>query len=94
MIVQPYKVVLTKDEDVRCFTATIKEFHGCTAYGRTREGAVRNLRKVVLVWLEAAVSFKRNIPPPEQEYYLSIGVHPSGKATVILPLELRIGGSR
>lgn len=74
---RPYARKLTPQEDG--FVATIQEFPGCIADGRTADEALKNLESAAESWIEATIAQGREVPEP-------IDIHGfSGKIALRIP---------
>jgi predicted RNase H-like HicB family nuclease len=77
----PYTIILRQDEEGD-YVGRIQELSGCTAHGETEAVAVKNLREVQALWIDAALSAGIPIPEPEKEEL------PSGKWLQRVPRKL------
>lgn len=48
----------------RCYVADIPDLKYCSAFGKTPESAVREVRKAMKAWIEAAKDNGKRVPPP------------------------------
>jgi predicted RNase H-like HicB family nuclease len=64
ILTRPYSYVFTPDETVGGFAASILEFTGCFAQGRTVEAAFENVRSAARVWLRIVLQQGQSVPPP------------------------------
>lgn len=62
---QPYERVLIPEDEG--FSAAIKEFEGCYAYGKSANQALNNLEDVASAWIEAQLEKGEEIPRPLNE---------------------------
>src|SRR6267143_1819011 len=62
---QPYERVLIPEDEG--FSASVREFEGCYAYGESANQALQNLEEVALVWIEAQLEKGEEIPRPWNE---------------------------
>lgn len=61
----PYHYVFSADpEDNKCINATILEFVGCYASGKTMEEATKNLQEAAKVWVAECLKQGQRIPSP------------------------------
>lgn len=48
----------------KCYVADIPDLRYCSAFGKTPEVAVREVRKAMKMWIEAAKDHGKRVPPP------------------------------
>ena len=60
-----YKVTIRWSERDKAYIAEMPELPGCMADGPTQEEALKNVREVAELWIEAARGMGRAIPQPE-----------------------------
>lgn len=62
----PYTMIVrkVKDESGEYYVAQVLEFDGCHAHGDTAEEAIRELRIVMELWIEAKLKRGLEIPEP------------------------------
>ncbi len=60
-----YAIEIFYSEEDKGYIATAPELSGCSAYGQTEEQALEELKVAMELWLSAAQSEGRVIPPPQ-----------------------------
>lgn len=58
----PYRVIILEEKN--WFNASVLEFPGCLAYGKTEKQARRRIKRVMRSWLEAVIDAGQTVPPP------------------------------
>ncbi len=48
----------------RCYVADIPDLKSCSAFGKTPEAAVREVRVAMKAWIEAARANRKRVPGP------------------------------
>ncbi len=59
-----YHINIFCSEEDEGYIADIPDLPGCSAFGDTAEEALREVEKAKLLWIEAAQSEGRPVPPP------------------------------
>jgi predicted RNase H-like HicB family nuclease len=60
-----YHINIFYSEEDGGYIADIPDLEACSAFGETPEKALREVQKAKLLWLEAARSERKPIPPPK-----------------------------
>jgi predicted RNase H-like HicB family nuclease len=60
-----YHINIFYSEEDGGYIADIPDLEACSAFGETPEEALREVQKAKLLWLEAARSERKPIPPPK-----------------------------
>ncbi len=63
----PYSRILIPDEETGRFAASIVEFPGCFADGKTSEEAAGNLERAAEAWLTAVIERGQPVPEPNNQ---------------------------
>jgi RNA polymerase sigma-B factor len=86
----PYSVAVLADRegDEPRWTASVEEFPGCAAQGRTPDEAVELLRSAMESWLQAALAQGREIPLPGEGTKQKASSTHSGRFLVRMPAAL------
>ncbi len=80
----PYTICLYQDDEVEpVWMAYVEEFEGCMSHGSTPSEAMEMIREAMEGWLEVAVAYSDDIPPPKEHF-----PEHSGKFQVRLPVGL------
>ena len=65
-----YPIKVFYSEEDKGFIAVISDLPGCSAFGETEEGAIREVKIAEELWLETAKKEGRKIPqPPSEDAY-------------------------
>ena len=62
-----YPVKLFYSDEDKGFVATTPDLPGCSAFGDTEEGVIREIKIAQELWLETARSENRHIPKPTSD---------------------------
>jgi predicted RNase H-like HicB family nuclease len=62
---QDYHINIFYSEDDKGYIADIPDLEACSAFGDTPDEALHEVQKAKKLWLEAAISEHRPIPPPK-----------------------------
>jgi antitoxin HicB len=62
-----YPIKVFYSEEDKGFIAVISDLPGCSAFGETEEGAIREVKIAEELWLETAKKEGRKIPQPSSE---------------------------
>lgn len=80
----PYTICLYFDDEVEpAWMAYVEELDGCMSHGSTPPEAMEMIREAMEGWLEVAVAYEHEIPPPKDHF-----PEYSGKFQVRLPVGL------
>ena len=80
----PYTICLYFDDEVEpVWMAYVEELEGCMSHGDTPEEATQMIREAMEGWLQVAVAYGDEIPPPKDHF-----PEHSGKFQVRLPIGL------
>ena len=77
-----YPIKVFYSEEDKGYIAVAPDLPGCSAFGKTEEAAVKEVKKAEKLWLEAAKKEKRKIPAPR------IKTKQSGRILARLPKSL------
>lgn len=58
-----YKVCIFYSAEDEGYVAVVPDLPGCSAFGDTREEALKEIRTALSLWLETAREIGREIPP-------------------------------
>jgi predicted RNase H-like HicB family nuclease len=61
-----YAIEIFYSEEDEGFIAIVPELPGCSAFGRTEEDALREVKIVMQLWLETAKEIGREVPVPQK----------------------------
>jgi predicted RNase H-like HicB family nuclease len=61
-----YAIEIFYSEEDEGFIAVVPELPGCSAFGRTEEDALREVKVAMQLWLETAKEIGRDIPIPQK----------------------------
>jgi len=61
---EKYTVEIFWSEEDQSYIAVVEELPGCSAFGDTREGALREIATAMRLWLEVARAHGDEIPVP------------------------------
>jgi predicted RNase H-like HicB family nuclease len=61
-----YAIEIFYSEEDEGFIAIVPELPGCSAFGRTEEDALREVKVAMQLWLETAKEIGREIPTPQK----------------------------
>jgi len=59
-----YAIEIFFSEEDEGYIAVVSELPGCSAYGKTEEEALKEVKEAIELWLEAARKEGRKIPEP------------------------------
>lgn len=59
-----YSIIIQWSEEDQAYLARAPELPGCITHGDTYEEALKNVKEVIELWLEAAQKAGRPIPAP------------------------------
>ncbi|APF20167.1 Uncharacterized protein family UPF0150 [Caldithrix abyssi DSM 13497] len=65
MSIPPYELIIYWSEEDKAFIVEVPELPGCMADGKTYEDAVKNVKVVIMEWIETAKKLGREIPTPK-----------------------------
>ncbi len=65
MSIPPYELIIYWSEEDKAFIVEVPELPGCMADGKTYEDAVKNVKVVIMEWIETAKKLGREIPNPK-----------------------------
>jgi predicted RNase H-like HicB family nuclease len=57
-----YAIEIFYSEEDEGFIAIVPELHGCSAFGRTEEDALKEVKMAMQLWLETAKEIGQEIP--------------------------------
>mgnify|MGYP003649928411 CR=1 FL=1 len=60
-----YEIILFWSEKDQLFIAETPELSGCSAHGKSREEALKNIDQAVELWIQTAQEFNDPIPQPK-----------------------------
>ncbi|HIJ59786.1 MAG TPA: type II toxin-antitoxin system HicB family antitoxin [Nitrospirae bacterium] len=60
-----FNVFYSEEDDG--YIATVSKLHGCSAYGKTEEEAIKEAKVAMELWLECANKEGRRIPKPQTQ---------------------------
>ena len=60
-----YEIILFWSDKDRLFIAEVPELPGCSAHGKTRVDALKNVDQAINLWVETATEFGDPIPQPK-----------------------------
>ncbi len=60
-----YEIIIYWSNDDEAFVAEVPELPGCMAHGATQEGALKNAKDAVQLWIDTAKEFGDPIPKPK-----------------------------
>ncbi len=58
-----YKVCIFYSTEDEGYIAVVPDLPGCSAFGKTREEALKEIRTALSLWLETAREIGKEIPP-------------------------------
>jgi len=61
-----YAIEIFYSEEDEGFIAIVPELPGCSAFGRTEEDALKEVKMAMQLWLETAKEIGREIPAPQK----------------------------
>ena len=61
-----YAIEIFFSEEDKGFIAIVPELPGCSAFGRTEEAALKEVKTAMQLWLETAKEIGREIPAPQK----------------------------
>jgi predicted RNase H-like HicB family nuclease len=61
-----YAIEIFYSEEDGGFIAIVPELPGCSAFGRTEEAALKEVKIAMQLWLETAKEIGREIPAPQK----------------------------
>lgn len=61
-----YAIEIFYSEEDDGFIAIVPELPGCSAFGRTEEDALREVKIAMQLWLETAKEIGREVPAPQK----------------------------
>jgi predicted RNase H-like HicB family nuclease len=59
-----YAIVVSYSDEDHGYIATVPELPGCSAFGKTEEEAIKEVKSAASLWLSAARRAGRRIPDP------------------------------
>ena len=62
-----YEIIIYWSNEDEAFIAEIPELPGCIAHGNTLEGALKNAKEAIQLWIDTAKEFGDSIPEPKGE---------------------------
>ena len=66
-----YAIEIFYSEEDGGFIAVAPELPGCSAFGKTEEKALEEIKIAIQLWLETAADIGRAIPPPKKQRLLA-----------------------
>lgn len=66
-----FRVVIEPDED-GVYIATVPELPGCVSDGKTRKGALKNVREAIAAYLESLKKHNEPVPPSIKEEIVAV----------------------
>ena len=60
-----YEIIIYWSSEDKVFVAEVPELPGCMAQGRTPEGALKNAKEAIQLWIDTAKEFGDKIPEPK-----------------------------
>lgn len=60
-----YEIILYWSIEDEAFIADIPELPGCMAHGKNQEGALKNAKEAIQLWIDTAKEFGDPIPEPK-----------------------------
>ena len=66
-----YAIEIFYSEEDEGFIAIVPELPGCSAFGKTEERALKEVKTAMQLWLAAAVEMGRAIPVPQKRSLLA-----------------------
>jgi predicted RNase H-like HicB family nuclease len=67
-----YAIEIFYSEEDEGFIAIVPELPGCSAFGRTEEDALREVKIAMRLWLETAKEIGREIPTPQKRSLVAV----------------------
>jgi len=67
-----YALEIFFSEEDEGYIAVVPELTGCSAFGKTEEEALKEIKEAVELWLEAAKKEGRKIPEPQGKELLNV----------------------
>jgi predicted RNase H-like HicB family nuclease len=61
-----YAIEIFYSEEDESFIAIVPELPGCSAFGRTEEDALKEVKTAMQLWLETAKEIGHEIPAPQK----------------------------
>lgn len=61
-----YAIEIFYSEEDEGFIAIVPELPGCSAFGRTEEDALKEVKIAMQLWLETAKEIGREVPAPQK----------------------------
>lgn len=71
-----YAIEIFYSEDDEGYIAVVPELPGCSAFGKTKEDALKEIKVAMGLWLETAKKEGREIPPAGGKELLKV-INPS-----------------
>lgn len=62
-----YEIIIYWSNEDEAFVTEIPELPGCMAHGNTLEGALKNAKEAIQLWIDTAKEFGDPIPEPKGE---------------------------
>ena len=63
-MIEKYDVEIFYSEEDKCYIATVPELEGCSAFGNSRDEALKEVQKAMKLWIDSADEHGDNIPIP------------------------------
>ena len=60
-----YEIIIYWSSEDEVFISEVPELPGCMAHGRTSEGALKNAKEAIQLWIDTAKEFGDKIPEPK-----------------------------
>jgi predicted RNase H-like HicB family nuclease len=60
-----YEIIIYWSSEDEFFISEVPELPGCMAHGRTPEGALKNAKEAIQLWIDTAKEFGDKIPEPK-----------------------------
>ncbi|GAB6275460.1 MAG: type II toxin-antitoxin system HicB family antitoxin [Peptococcaceae bacterium] len=67
-----YAIEIFFSEEDEGYIAVVPELPGCSAFGKTEEEALKEIKEAIELWLEAAKNEGRKVPEPQGKELLNV----------------------
>lgn len=62
-----YEIIIYWSNEDNAFIAEVPELPGCMAHGESPEGALKNAKEAIQLWIDTAKEFGDPVPEPKGE---------------------------
>jgi predicted RNase H-like HicB family nuclease len=78
-----YTIIIFWSEEDQAYIAQVDELEGCSAFGDTREEALKEAKIAIQLWLEVARKYGDEIPPPKKFKHLTTRTVKDSRLSVV-----------